>query len=313
MKRLYTIILILLFTACGGTQSSELIEQTTPTIPREWLTRPPTPGITRGATSQQEAAAIEPPATASPEPVPTEQEVATEQEVEPTETPIFKLPKLFGRLWTISANPGVPQELINAARAMAADRPDDFLWVEPGSLPTDLTLTPGGQEPLAEWLYVVAAPFATVEDDITETELKQLWSSKTLVERQLLLSRKCCRIPAGVVGRAGGQCGGVEASEDLKEALWRQRPSLTILPFHELTPDLKLLRLDGQSPFDPEFKSEAYPLQMAVGLEGEQEALTAFLGAWQDQASNYDPDKITTVGHDRCDRPGAGHGHADGD
>ena len=80
-------------------------------------------------------------------------------------------------------NPGVPVELISAARAMAGERPDDFLWVEPGSLPTDITLKVEGEEPLAEWLYVVAAPFATLEDDIAD-ELEELWSSAETAERR---------------------------------------------------------------------------------------------------------------------------------
>ena len=104
-----------------------MVELATPTVPPEWLTRPPTPGITRQAKNQLEAEAVEPPPTSSPVPEAPEQKETAELEVEPTLTPIIKLPRLFGRLWTISAEPGVPQEFISTARAMAAEQPDAIL------------------------------------------------------------------------------------------------------------------------------------------------------------------------------------------
>jgi len=294
MKRLYTIILILLLTACTGTQSPELIEEQIPTIPPEWLTRPPTPEITRQSGGQQVVQGLEPPATASLEPLTTIENETPEATISPTITPIFKLPDLFGRSWTISADPGVPQEITSTAQALAAERPDDFIWVEPGSLPTDLTLTLDGQEPLGDWLYVVAAPFATVEDEISESELKALWSSSKAEDRSLLLKPPVSAYLREIWGEPGVNVE-IEDSEDLVDALWAQRPSLTVLPFQELRPDLKVLRLNGETPFDPGFPSEEYPLQSAVGLDGEQEALAAFLGAWAGQKTNFDPNKLTTV------------------
>ena len=37
----------------------------------------------------------------------------------------------------------------------------------------------------------------------------------------------------------------VVGDSDLVEDLWAERPSLTIMPFHQLTPDLKVLQVDG--------------------------------------------------------------------
>jgi poly-gamma-glutamate synthesis protein (capsule biosynthesis protein) len=303
MKRLYTIFLILLFSACNGVRPPESAGQLAPTIPQQWLTKPPTPAITRQSGGYV-VESVEPPPTASPGPIVRDEDELAEAkvseaedpnlEIEPSPTPIISLPRLFGRLWTVSADPGVPQELINAARAMAAEQPDDFLWVEPGSLPTDLTLTLDDQQPLAEWLYVVAAPFATLEDQITEEELKELWLAREPTDRRLLLRQDVAGTLRGLWGEPGVNVG-VESNEDLKDALWAQRPSLTVLPYHELTPDLKVLRLDGQSPFDPDFLREEYPLQTVVSLDGEEEALAAFLGAWEGAESNYDPAKVTTL------------------
>ena len=294
MKRLYPIILILLFTACGGVQSTELAEQQIPTIPREWLTKPPTPEITRETANQQPASANLSSSAPLPQAGTATEEPTAEPTQIPTSTPGFHLPKLLGRQWTLSAETGVPEELISAAHAMAAERPDSFLWVEPGSLPTDITLKIDGHEPLAEWLYVVAAPFATLKDEISETELKDLWSAAESVDRQLLLNES----EAGLLRELWGQPGAnvfIVRDADLTDALWEQRPSLTILPIEQLTPDLKVLRVEGESPFDPEFTAHEYPLGITIGVDGEQEALTAFADVWNGQEANYDPGKLTTV------------------
>ncbi len=282
----------MLLTACGGERIPE--SGPVPTFPPEWLTNPPTPAVTSEAVSQPSVDADVTAATASPRAkaavVPT-----AEPTESPTSTPIFHLPRLFGRQWTVSAAPGVPGELVMAGRAMAGERPDDFLWVEPGSLPTDITLKVNGQEPLADWLYVVAAPFATLEDDISEAEVQDLWSAAEPAGRGLLLNNDVAGFLKERWGEPGVNVTTVEDGAVLSDTLWAQRPSLTILPFHQLTPDLKVLRLDGSSPFAPDFPLEEYALQMTVGLEGEREALAAFIGAWDEEDSNYDPDKLTSV------------------
>jgi poly-gamma-glutamate synthesis protein (capsule biosynthesis protein) len=58
---------------------------------------------------------------------------------------------------------------------------------------------------------------------------------------------------------------------------------------------LKVLRLDGETPFDPDFNPAGYPLSLAFGLEGDPEARDAFLEVWDGQESNYDPNKLTTL------------------
>ena len=294
MKRLYTIILILLLTACSTTQSPGLNEEQIPTIPPEWLTKPPTPGITRQPENRQVIKEEGLPPTASPEPFVSVEAESLEIEVEPTSTPIIRLPKLFGRLWTISAGPGIPHEVINEAQALAANHPDDFLWVEPGSLPTDLTLMLNGQKQLGEWLYVVAAPFATLEDEISESELEALWSSNKQGNQKLVLAPNVSSLLEESWGEPGVNVV-IENSEDFVDTLWAQRPSLTVLPFHALRPDLKVLRLNGETPFDPDFSLAEYPLSLEFGLEGEPEALDAFWEVWDGQETNYDPQKLTTV------------------
>jgi poly-gamma-glutamate synthesis protein (capsule biosynthesis protein) len=74
-----------------------------------------------------------------------------------------------------------------------------------------------------------------------------------------------------------------------QRALTDQR-FLSLLPFEELIPQWKLLRVDGQSPIDDVFSLETYPLTVEVWTEGEQEALMDKL-----PMSNYDPNKRTIL------------------
>ncbi len=71
--------------------------------------------------------------------------------------------------------------------------------------------------------------------------------------------------------------------------------TITLLPFDQLTPALKVLRVDGQSPFAYDFDVERYPLVKRVGVSGEETAVTLFLSRWDAPPSNFDPHKISTV------------------
>jgi poly-gamma-glutamate synthesis protein (capsule biosynthesis protein) len=62
-----------------------------------------------------------------------------------------------------------------------------------------------------------------------------------------------------------------------------------------LTPELKVLSIDGQSPLDPDTDQLAYPLQLTVGMLGEEEDLEQFQANWLGPDRNRDPGKITRV------------------
>ena len=301
MKRLYLIFLILLLAACGSRPATEVVEQPLPTTPPDWLTKLPTPAITPESSAEQsrlsnnESEDTTPASESSPSQDSEEREEPTPAPtLVPTSTAAFHLPKLLSRQWTISADSGVPAELIDSARALAGQRPDEYLWVEPGSLPTDITLQIDGDGSLANWTYVVAAPFATLEDDISEEELVELWSSSDLAERSLILTDEAAGMLREKWGKPGANVTVVPEAE-LVLSLWDNRPSLTVLPFDQLTPELKVLRFDGLSPVSVEFTPEEYALQVSIGIDGEQEAKDAFLDAWKGETANFDPDKLTTV------------------
>jgi hypothetical protein len=81
----------------------------------------------------------------------------------------------------------VPVELANTLQAVAASNPA-LVW----QTPADVELAINGEMPLANWVYAVAAPFSTFQDDISLAELQAAWRAGILVldaeTNQVLLS-----------------------------------------------------------------------------------------------------------------------------
>jgi len=71
--------------------------------------------------------------------------------------------------------------------------------------------------------------------------------------------------------------------------------AITLVPFDQLPPDLKVLAVDGQSPVAHDFNLQTYPLVEQIGISGEETAVSQFLSIWDAPSSNYDPAKVSTV------------------
>jgi hypothetical protein len=148
---------------------------------------PPTPAVT-GAPASPVAATL--PADAAPLPTPTLAGGAAQPTAEalvlqpPPPATATADPALHGR-YTLSAAPGVPEALRAAAQDVAAANPELFTWVEGGAADVRLTVADG--EPLAQWLYAAAAPFATVADETTAAAITAGWASGSSELGRLLL------------------------------------------------------------------------------------------------------------------------------
>ena len=195
----------------------------------------------------------------------------------PTETAVPPL--------TLSANSGVPQDLVTAAQSLVARLPDQFAWVD--AAPADVVLTLDDGLPVAEWIYVVAAPFATVPDEVTLPEL--------LASRPLFASAEVEGWETTVFDLTDPKVTFLSDITEMTERAWAERPSLLILPFHKLRPDIKLLRLDGASPLTDDFDPTTYPLTVAVNVAGEETAVNQFLAAWDGPTTNWEANKLTRV------------------
>jgi len=197
-------------------------------------------------------------------------------------------PALHGR-YTVAAAPGVPAALIAAAQDVARANPTLFTWTEVDAADVRLTVNDGA--PLAQWIYAVAAPFATVTDDTTAAAVSAGWATGSSELGRLMLDPPT----AAALGAAWGNGGGQMVGDDVIGQVWAARPSWTILPFDELRPEWKVLRVDGRSPLSHDFAAGGYPLLVPMTVTGDADAVEAFRLRWTGPTTNRDPARLTRV------------------
>lgn len=201
--------------------------------------------------------------------------------------PLTHTPRPTPAPWRIGAGPGIPAGLTAIARQISQAHPDRFVW----SNDPQLTLSLNGGQSLADWVYVVAAPFATLPDQITLTEIMAMGRGEG--NQPLFLSPET----ADLFGQLWGESklGRQTAAEELPTALWSNRPAVAILPFDELTPDLKVLALDGLTPLVSGPLPAGYPLTVRIGLTGDPAGVGEWLTYWPGRITNRDPAKLSRV------------------
>ncbi len=249
-------------------------------------TPPPTPPITPvdDATAIATVEATSPAsATAELQVTPT---LAQQSSPEPVATAAQPAPEA----WAIEAAAGVPAALRQAVQEVIDANPQQFQWVEEGEAEADVRLLLEGGEPLAQWVFAVAVPFATVDDGTSLAQMEQNWLNGGTP--QAVASEA---VQQWLAQKWGAGSATIVPAEELAAQLWEQRPAWGLVPFDELTPDLKVLAVDGQSPLQAGFEPQDWPFTAQVGLEGGSEATEAFLAAWEGPQTNYHPERMTRI------------------
>jgi poly-gamma-glutamate capsule biosynthesis protein CapA/YwtB (metallophosphatase superfamily) len=209
--------------------------------------------------------------------------------------------------------PTVVQETPTTVEASSTPELPRTLWVDP-RLPSGLSegiLLPegvertveegattwkwiylvNGEQPLVEtiWIYAAVAAFPTITGQVASVDLKRTWkkggTSPLLVSAE---TRDSLTSLWGVPAAEGVQ---VLAEEDLLEAAWQQPGQMAIVPFNQLQPRWKVLRVDGFSLFDQNLDVKHYPLALRAGLVGAEPVPQG----WEAPASNFDPKQMTTL------------------
>ncbi|HEY9087799.1 MAG TPA: CapA family protein [Anaerolineaceae bacterium] len=150
----------------------------------------------------------------------------------------------------------------------------------------------GGQ---TQWVYALVAPFPTLFDAVSLDELVAVWhglTSAAYAQYPLRLSSETLEAFTQLWGAPAPSA--VEVVDRLKllELAWSQPGSLAILPFEELEPRWKVLRVDDQSPIDKGFDADAYPLTIRFGLSETEPGSAAKIVL---PATNRDPEKMTVI------------------
>ncbi len=204
--------------------------------------------------------------------------------------------------------PGVPDGLANrvlpvltsAGWTQAAVREEAALHI---------VLDPGPEAAkTAEWIYVLAAPFPTVTDEVAWASFVAYWQANQPLALdgsgaapRLMLREQTAQLLTFKLGPLSADPANATDTlpSQLVDLAWEARPSLSMVPFEELEPRWKVLSLDGQSPVEKSFDPAAYPLTFRIGLIAEGDAgaqgiaLIEQSGAWP--ATNRDPSKLVHV------------------
>lgn len=138
-----------------------------------------------------------------------------------------------------------------------------------------------------EWIYALAAPFPTVDDDISSHDLMAIWKGESAAHG-LIMAESTLRAFTAIWGEpASGAVRGVP-SEELLGMAWNEMPSTwAIIPFEEIQPKWKIISVDGQSPLRKSFDQNVYVLKVPFGFSGDAPITLP--------ESNRDPQKLATV------------------
>lgn len=163
-----------------------------------------------------------------------------------------------------------------------------------------IEIQPPNQQPNSHstaWVYALAAPFPTVIDEISLSDLKMTWRGPQTSlpgKGRLLVDPETLALFRAWWGAEDPNQVQVVAAQDLLDSAWNSRSGWAILPFEMIEPRWKVIRVDGQSPLDPSVDLFRYPLAIHFGFTGEESALSR-LPENLALPTNRDPEKLTVL------------------
>ncbi len=150
-------------------------------------------------------------------------------------------------------------------------------------------------------VYAVVVPFFTVEDEISFETLSQLWHGSTGddSDRNIYVTKKTRELLGSVWGQPRENVK-IGKSAGLLDLVKASPSALAIIPFEDIAPQWKVLKIEGLSPLDRPFNREQYPLVVSFNLVAYGEDLTSaeeFVSGISIAipASNREDSKMTVV------------------
>lgn len=153
----------------------------------------------------------------------------------------------------------------------------------------------------SNWVYALVAPFPTLTDGVTLDELQSFWKSGqggAFENQPLLMTAETRTIFEKAWGKAGMDAIKVVDAEKLLDTAWADSPTWALVPFENLEPRWKVLKIEGLSPLDRSFDIQKYALTVRFGITGLPEALAALKnepGQLIMVATNRDSEHMTVL------------------
>lgn len=164
----------------------------------------------------------------------------------------------------------------------------------------DVSLTPVRKDPDFNWVYALVAPFPTVRENITVGELKSVYQGSVQGETlpaKLLMSTGTANVLDSLFGKPGSTVNTTVSDEAMLDQAWAEGTTWAIIPFEQLSPRWKVIRIDGVSPLDKNLASKQYPLSFSYGFtqKTDNEIDLNPLKALIVTPTNQDENKLTIV------------------
>lgn len=157
-----------------------------------------------------------------------------------------------------------------------------------------IRVEPQPERPLTQWVYAVVAAFPTVRDEVSLSNLQELWKGASGTTGMLVTAQSAALLRKGF-GEEPGEAVDQVNNEDLLDSAWAEPGRISVVPFGDLEPRWKVLRLDGQSPIEKNFDPQTYPLLIPFGLSGSRAMLDELAGKLEWPPTNRDPSKMTVI------------------
>jgi len=146
-----------------------------------------------------------------------------------------------------------------------------------------------------QWVYAVTAAFPTVQDEIGLDQIKECWQGASKADFRLLISEEAMPIFRVLWGEADRENVEVFPAEMLLQKAWQERDLRAIIPFEQIEPRWKVLRVDGISPLDQGFEMDAYGLTIRWEWQSNsQKPFDVMIGS-QAVITNRLPGKFTSL------------------
>ena len=152
------------------------------------------------------------------------------------------------------------------------------------------------------WVYALVAPFPTLVDEVSLDEIQRAWRGEPgeVFNARLMLDESTRAAFAARWGLPGEGRLEVLPADQLLDEAWADRPAWAIIPFEEIEPRWKVLRVGGLSPLQKDLNLDDYPLTVWFGVSGNPEAMNLLAAQMDASASllpsgNRDPNRMTVL------------------
>ncbi|MBN2046789.1 MAG: CapA family protein [Anaerolineaceae bacterium] len=151
----------------------------------------------------------------------------------------------------------------------------------------------GNGAPIGSWVFVLVAPFPTLERGISSELLQSIWRSGSAAAHpfdRLLLTEPAAAALSRLWGSPNPNIIDILPADQMLDTAWDDPAFRTwaLIPFEMLQIEWKVIPIDGSSPLAVSYSTDTDPLSIPITINGEPQVSLPY-------ASNFDPGRRTLI------------------